>query len=377
MRKVTILALHLGFGGIEKYISSLCKMLENDFEIEIISTYKLYEKPVFDFSDKTKITYLIQDRPYKEELKHAIKNKNIAATFKFLFKNLKILFLKKIRNIESIKKINSDFIITTRDFHNKLVGKYAKKDIITIATEHNHHNNNSKYINKVIKSLQNIDYFVVVSKDLEKFYQSKISDTKCIYIPNVIDKIYERPKYNTNHNLISVGRLSEEKGFSDLIDIISMVKKHIPDIKLDLIGDGNLREQLKEKISNLNLENNIKMHGYLNHNQIEEIMIEDSLYVMTSFTESFGLVLIEAMSYGVPCVAFDSAQGATEVIENKKLLVKNRDKKAMAKLIIDLLTNEEELKSHGKESFENCQKYLIDNVKKTWINMLNNSIDNK
>ena len=95
MRKVTILALHLGFGGIEKYISSLCKMLENDFEIEIISTYKLYEKPVFDFPDKTKITYLIQDRPYKEELKHAIKNKNIAATFKFLFKNLKILFLKK------------------------------------------------------------------------------------------------------------------------------------------------------------------------------------------------------------------------------------------------------------------------------------------
>ena len=65
MKKITILSLHLGIGGIEKYISSLCKMLENDFEIEIISTYKVLDKPVFDFSDKLKITYLINDRPYR------------------------------------------------------------------------------------------------------------------------------------------------------------------------------------------------------------------------------------------------------------------------------------------------------------------------
>ena len=43
--------------------------------------------------------------------------------------------------IEAIKKIDSDYIITTRDFHNELVGKYAKEGIIKIATEHNHHNN--------------------------------------------------------------------------------------------------------------------------------------------------------------------------------------------------------------------------------------------
>ena len=59
--KITILALHLGYGGVEQYLSSLCKMLENDYEISIISTYKVLEKPAFYFSDRINITYLIND----------------------------------------------------------------------------------------------------------------------------------------------------------------------------------------------------------------------------------------------------------------------------------------------------------------------------
>ena len=164
--------------------------------------------------------------------------------------------------------------------------------------------------------------------------------------------------------------------FTDLIDIVNIVKKQIPDIKLDLIGDGSLKDFLTTKIKNLNLEENITMHGYLNHNQIEKIMLQDSLYVMTSFTESFGLVLIEAMSYGIPCVAFSSASGAVEVIDTKELLIENRDKEKMAEIIIELLNNKEKLQNYGKEYYIKCQKYLINNVKKEWLDLLNN-IDNR
>lgn len=72
-KKITIFALHLGFGGVEKYLSSLCKMLEENYDIEIISTYKVLDKPAFPFSEKVKITYLIDDKPNKEEFKQANK----------------------------------------------------------------------------------------------------------------------------------------------------------------------------------------------------------------------------------------------------------------------------------------------------------------
>ena len=61
MQKITILALHLDYGGIEKYISYLCKMFENKYDIEIICTYKFQPKPAFEFSNKIKIRYLIEN----------------------------------------------------------------------------------------------------------------------------------------------------------------------------------------------------------------------------------------------------------------------------------------------------------------------------
>lgn len=373
MKKITILCLHLGVGGIEKYISSLSKMLEQNYKIEIISTYKTLDKPAFDFSDKVKIKYLINDRPYKEELKDSIKKLKLISIVKYLFKNAKLLMLKYSENIKVIKSINSDYIITTRDFHNKLVGKYAKDKIIKIATEHNHHNNNSRYIKKVVTSLKNIDYFVVVSEDLKEFYKNKIGDTKCLYIPNVIDNIYDKPKYNTNYNLVSVGRFSKEKSFEDLIEVIGIVKKDIPNIHLNLVGDGKLKNDITNKIESLDLKGNIKLCGYLSQSEIKKVMLDSSLYVMTSLTESFGLVLIEANSYGIPCIAFDSASGAKQIIENKELLISNRDKEKMAKLIVKLLKDKDKLQAYGKEAYNNCQKYLLANVKKKWLDLLSNN----
>ena len=373
MQKITILCLHLGVGGIEKYISSLSKMLEQNYKIEIISTYKTLDKPAFDFSDKVKIKYLINDRPYKEELKDSIKKLKLISIVKYLFKNAKLLMLKYSENIKIIKSINSDYIITTRDFHNKLVGKYAKDKIIKIATEHNHHNNNSRYIKKVVTSLKNIDYFVVVSEDLKEFYKNKIGDTKCLYIPNVIDNIYDKPKYNTNYNLVSVGRFSKEKAFEDLIEVIGIVKKDIPNIHLNLVGDGKLKNDITNKIESLDLKGNIKLCGYLSQSEIKKVMLDSSLYIMTSLTESFGLVLIEANSYGIPCIAFDSASGAKQIIENKELLISNRDKEKMAKLIVKLLKDKDKLQAYGKEAYNNCQKYLLVNVKKKWLDLLSNN----
>ena len=182
MKTITILCLHLGYGGIEKYISSLCEMLKDDFKIKIISTYKIYDEPVFYIDKKIDIEYLIECKPCKEEMYESLKNKQIFSFINYGIKNAKLLYLKNKLNIEAIKKIDSDFIITTRDFHNHLVSKYANNNITKIATEHNHHNNNEKYINNLIKSIKGFDYFVLVSKELQNFYKNKVENTKCLYI---------------------------------------------------------------------------------------------------------------------------------------------------------------------------------------------------
>ena len=121
--------------------------------------------------------------------------------------------MKKTYMINYIKNCDSDIIISTRDIHNSWLGTYGSKNCLKIGWEHNHHNNNNKYINKVVKSVKNLDYFVLVSKELNDFYQSKLINTKCkcVYIPNAIDNIPSEPSSLDEKNLISIGRLSKRK----------------------------------------------------------------------------------------------------------------------------------------------------------------------
>ena len=71
MKKVTILALHLGYGGIENVISTLSNTLSSKYDVEIISTYKLYNEPAYKLDEKVKVTYLKEDlKPNKKEIEH-------------------------------------------------------------------------------------------------------------------------------------------------------------------------------------------------------------------------------------------------------------------------------------------------------------------
>ena len=369
-KKITIFALHIGFGGVEKYLSSLCKMLKENYDIEIISTYKVLDKPAFPFSEKVKITYLIDDKPNKEEFKRAIENKNIISIFKEGIKSVKILYLKRSRNIKAIRNTYSDYIITTRTFHSRLVGYYAYNNIIKIATEHNFHNNDKKYITKVIDSIKDFDYFVVVSDNLRKFYENKIGKTQCIYIPNVIDNLPDKRSKLTNKNIITIGRLSPEKGQKDLIDVFKIVNKELPKTKLFIVGDGPLKQELENYTKELKLTDKIIFTGFLGNKEKEKYILDSSIFILPSYTESFGLVLIEAMSYGLPCIAFDSSDGARELLKDDVgILVKDRNKEKMAKEIIKELKNAKK-DNYSEKGYKYCQKYLIDNVKEAWFNML-------
>ena len=370
-KEITILSLHLGYGGIEQYLSSLCHILEDNYKINLIVTYKLSDKPAFNFSDNVNITYLMPYGPNRKELSDAIKHKNIFKLIKEGFKSIKILFLKRRLNIKAIKQINSKYIITTRSFHNSLVGKYAHKDIIKIATEHNHHNNDEKYIKEVVNSVKNFQYFVLVSKELTDFYKERVNGPKCIYIPNIIDTIPDKRSTLTKNNLIAVGRMEPVKGFDDLIDIIDIVKKDIPDIKLYLMGDGSQKATLENKVANLKLEDHIIFTGFVQKADMPKYFKDAKAYVMTSHSESFGLVLVEAMSYGLPCLAFDSARGAYELLkDNIGVLIPNRDKSKMAEEIIRLLTDRKKLSQKSDISYNNSLNYLPDKVKEDWLNIL-------
>ena len=77
MKKITFLSLHLGYGGIEKSVVAVANLLCHDYEVEIISVYKLYDEPAFKLDKRVKVHYLIEKyKPNKEAWKNSIKKLN-------------------------------------------------------------------------------------------------------------------------------------------------------------------------------------------------------------------------------------------------------------------------------------------------------------
>lgn len=378
MKKVSIMALHLGYGGIEKCVCALSNMLIDNYEVEILCSYKLLEEPVFELDPRVKVKYLIKDfKPNRDEWKRSIKKLNIISFVKETYNSIMTLILRKKTMIEAIKECDADIIISTRVLFNNILSKYGKRGVYKIGWEHNHYHDDERYAKKVVDSAKELDAFVLVSEGLREFYNKELSKygTKCVYIPNTIDYLPSKVSNLKTKRLISIGRLSREKAYDDLLDIYIKIHDIDPTWRLDIIGDGAQKNLLGDKIYSLGLQESVELHGFQKKDYINRLLKDSSIYLMSSITESFGIVLIEAMSFGLPCIAFDSAEGANELIKNNYngYLVPNRDKDLYVKKVLKVMKDDKLRHKLGESGRKVAMEFTNEKVKEYWLNLLRRS----
>ena len=378
LKKVTIVTFDLGYGGVEKIVCDLANKLVSNYVVEVVVVYKIYQSSVFKLNSKVKVTYLTNLNQNKDKVISKLKSKSYCGAFIECLKSLKIIITKKLALMKFASNCDSDIIITTR----YTLNKYFQKKKHLISWEHNHPLGNEKYIHKICDSCKSYDYLVVVSKEIQKiylnFFAKRKINCKVEYIPNFLNEIPQNINSLNNKNIVSVGRFEKQKGYWDLIKIMEKIQKIDSKIVLHLVGDGSQFNEIKSYIIEHKIRN-IILYGYLSEEQVKQVYKKCSLYLMTSIFEPFGIVMIEAMSYGIPVIAFDTANGANEIINNNVngYIVKNRNEELMIRYIIDLFNNSEKLKKFGKAAFVSSKKYFSNNVIKQWINIFNCEIAKK
>ena len=211
-----------------------------------------------------------------------------------------------------------------------------------------------------------------VSRELTDFYAKHLGQSKCKYIPHSLEYMPDEVSELNEPLIVSIGRLSKEKGFVDLIEVFALITREYPQWKLHIVGEGDERIAIESAIKENKLEENVVLHGYQGKEYINTLLQKSSIYVMTSFTESFGIVLIEAQSFGIPCVAFDSARGALEIIKDQEngFVIANRDKEDMSAKIKQLVIDFNLRKQLGSNARENSLQYAVDNIKEQWFEFI-------
>jgi glycosyltransferase involved in cell wall biosynthesis len=172
---------------------------------------------------------------------------------------------------------------------------------------------------------------------------------------------------------VFLGRFHQSKGIFDLVDIWRRVSAVMPQAKLCIIGGGNIqiREELKKKISQARLENNITLAGYLEKQEMIGTMKKSKVFIFPSHEEGFGIAIAEAMGCGLPVVAWDLPV-YRDVFQENIIQVKENDAHSFAGEIIKLLEDSVSRRKVSEAGYEYIKRYSLDNAVNRELQILGN-----
>lgn len=352
------------WGGIERVWVERMNILADqyNYDVSLLTTIQGQHPVPYNLSKRVKHTDLAIQFHY------AYRYNGIRKWYE-MFKR-KRLFVKRLKKYLST---NTPDIITgvATCYVSELIR--AKGNIPLVSESHDIYDSLFKqsitkwYIKRsILHSLSKSDTIVALTNgDAAKW---RTLNPKVQVIANIVH-LNNTNKYSTmnNNRIIFAGRLVEQKGIYSLLKIWDIIHNRHKDWILDIYGEGEMHDLL--------IRESDKYDGSLVvHNPTPDIFqsyINSSISVLTSKYESFGLVIPEAMSCGLPVVSFDCPCGPRDIITEGEdgYLVQLGDCKTFADKVCYLIEHPEERLRMGKIAVKSAQRYKPENIMPKWIEL--------
>lgn len=178
-----------------------------------------------------------------------------------------------------------------------------------------------------------------------------------VYLPNPLPFQSMQQCALTESSVICVGRLTDDKRHDLLLRMWCEVTQTHPDWKLHIFGSGENRGALLRLMYQLKLESCVEFHNPVK--DIQNEYLQSSISVLSSRNEGFGMVLVEAMACGLPCVAFDCPSGPRDIVIDgvNGFLVENGNDAQFVQRIITLITDVQLRERLGAGARESVQRF--------------------
>ena len=367
MRIVFVTDAFAVWGGMERVLTDKMNYLVTHFgyEVHLLTVNQGSHRAPFQLHSRIRHTDL-QIRMHQQYEYHGIWR---------IIKRRELQLLLMSRIEKSINEIKPDIIICVKfDFVGVLL--QVKGKIPLVVESHtlckSEKIDGSGWLRRMHvylfkRNIRKADGVITLTKgDAEDW--RKINTKTCV-IPNVVH-LNESGKRSScqDNSVIYAGRFSSQKGIHSLLSIWKLVNKKHPSWQLRIYGDGELKEQFLPIIQGMDAN----IHVYPPNSDIMEKYFENSILLLTSLYEPFGLVLPEAMSCGLPVVAFDCPYGPAEIITDgvDGFLIKDRDIEAFADKVCQLIEDEALRKKMGKAGILSSKRFSADIIMPQWKAML-------
>lgn len=228
------------------------------------------------------------------------------------------------------------------------------------------------WMKNLVRHLRELDKFVVLTEE-DKCHWNELLNV--VAIPNPLPFQMDKLSPLTSKRIVAVGRYVYQKGFDLLLQAWSIVEKHRADWDLAIYGQGD-REPYEKQIDDLKIDRK-RCHLYGPTNDIRREYLNSSIFAFSSRFEGFGMVLVEAMSCGLPVVSFDCPCGPKDIVTNgvDGFLVPNGNVGQFAEQLLRLMEHPEEISYFSKKAHERSKYFYMDNISLRWKELFDTLID--
>lgn len=374
-------------GGVQRVTAVIAKELAKEYDVTI-TTFDSPNKADYNLYGLNEATIHYQFIEYQKvsRIKGFIYKAHRAI---YLFLNSKSKWHSKIYAITSFPYEQRNTILTAlkADHYNVIIGVHAqlaerlaslRHDLPTAKLIGWLHNSfeaifkkNSLYIghNKqfhFIQQFKKLDKFIVLCQFDALQFTNFDNSFKPIVIYNPITLNPGQKSTGNTKRFLAVGRFSYlHKGFDILINAFHLFSLHNSDWYLDIVGEGDLEEEYKKLVRKLNLEERIHIHPFTNH--IQDYYSNAQVYVLSSRWEGMPLVLVEAMSHGLPVISSDLPV-CKEILGDFGLYFKNEDTMDLAQRLEDATHLEWKIKS--EQALVIANHFKLEPILKKWKNII-------
>lgn len=250
------------------------------------------------------------------------------------------------------------------------------RSIKIIVSEHINH---LRIKNRLVKF--NIDYLYKYAKHVTvltefdvEFYKNKKANV--VVMPNPCTfKIVDKINLNREKVILAIGNLDRypHKGFDNLITIVKPILEKYPEWSLKIVGGGdNGMTFLKKLAKEHNLSNRVIFTGF--RNDVNQIMRNSEIFILSSRFEGLPMVLLEAMSQGMSCISYNCKTGPSDIIKNNinGLLIKDQDINMMREGLVSLIENESLRENISGKAIKSLDKYSMENIGLKWEELFKN-----
>ena len=271
--------------------------------------------------------------------------------------------------VRALRSLGPGVLVLTRPVLNVAGARFAPRAVRTVGQEHMNFALYSEEMRAwMLRSYGKLDALTVLTEDDERDYRQALqgSGTVVYRIPNGLPALPGTLSEQTAPVVVAAGRLTRQKGFDLLISAFAQVAASHPEWQLRIFGDGPRQAALQRQITKAGLDGQVTLMG--SSDRMAADMAEGSIFALSSRFEGFGMVLIEAMSAGLPVVSFDCPRGPRDIVEDGHdgILVPAEDVGAMAAGLSRLMDDDQLRIKMAFAAREKAGHYSMEQIGKKW-----------